>query len=78
MLKSVCQLTIIIVAAVVKITSLQLVCYSHSIIESTAIYSFFHGSPRGFFVDLFPAHPIVDSNTIYLSSQGWRGINVIS
>ena len=78
MLKLACQLAIIFLATVFNVTSLQLVCYSHSIIESTAIYSFFHGSPGGFFVDLYPVHPIADSNTIYLRSQGWRGINVIS
>jgi hypothetical protein len=32
---------------------------------------------NGFFIDIFPPHPIKDSSTLYMDSLGWNGINIL-
>ena len=41
------------------------------------IYNFFKGVTNGFFVDIYPEHPIRDSSTVYMDSLSWNGINIL-
>jgi hypothetical protein len=41
------------------------------------IYNFFKGVTNGFFVDIYPEHPIWDSSTVYMDSLSWNGINIL-
>jgi FkbM family methyltransferase len=44
--------------------------------EDFFLRSEFHNTPNGFFVDVGAYHPYKFSNTHYLRSRGWRGINI--
>lgn len=69
---------IFIVFSILYITRLQqLVCYSKFQLESEAIYNYFYSIHNGIYIDLEANHPIIDSNTLYLSTLGWRGINIV-
>lgn len=56
----------------------KLVCYSQSKLESETIYKHFYGVSDGFYVDISPSHPILDSSTIFVRSQGWSGVNLLT
>lgn len=56
----------------------KLVCYSKSKAESKEIYKYFHDIHARFYVDISPDYPIWDSSTIFLKSQGWSGLNLLT
>ena len=46
--------------------------------DRSLIYKYFDGVENGFYVDIGSPHPIYESNTAYLRSLGWKGVNVES
>lgn len=56
----------------------KLVCYSKTKVESEEIYRYFHGKHSGFYIDVNPNYPIWDSSTVFLNSQGWHGLNLLT
>lgn len=54
-----------------------LIQYSSDMEKSRVIYEHFGLSEKGNYIDFYPLSPVKGSDTAYLNSRGWNGINLL-